>query len=292
MRWSNNRFLFVGDVSGARDICTMSDLVHDPLYPLANVRDGITVPFSVCNLECVLSDRPDEELDPKPKGIYLKAPTAFATVVRDANFNAVSLANNHACDYGTPGVEDTLAALDSVGIPHFGAGPRSHEPLVVDAAGVRVALFAFLDPRMAERPGVCALDAEAPDRVAAAKGDADVIIVCNHWGHEYQGVNPTQRRYARTLVRAGADLIVGHHPHVTQPPELVDGKLVVYSLGNFAFDSHKGGERTRRGFALEVEVSKGGLTKATLLPHVIDRTYCPRFTGRRVPLPVGRLATR
>lgn len=289
MRWSNNRFLFVGDVSGARDICTLSDLVREPLYPLAKVTDGISAPFAVCNLECVLSDRPDEELDPKPKGIYLKAPTSFAETVREARFNAVSLANNHACDYGTPGLEDTLAALDAAGLPHFG---RSHEPLVVDAAGVRVALFAFLDPRMVERPGVCALDAEAPDRVAAARGDADVIIVCNHWGHEYKGVNPTQRRYARTLVRAGADLIVGHHPHVTQPPELVDGSLVVYSLGNFAFDSHKGGERTRRGFALEIEVSRGGLTGAVLLPHVIDRTYCPRFTGRRVPLPVGRHAAR
>lgn len=288
MRWDNNKFLFTGDVSGARDICTLSDLVREPLYPLAKVTDGLSVPFAVCNLECVLSDRPDEDLDPKPKGIYLKAHASFAETVRDARFNAVSLANNHACDYGQPGIDDTLAALDAAGLPYFGAGPRLHEPLVVDAAGVRVALFAFLDPRMAGRPGVCALDSDAPDRVAAAKKDADVVVVCNHWGDEYKGVNPTQRRYARTLVRAGADLVVGHHPHVTQPPELVDGVLVAYSLGNFAFDSHKGGERTKRGFALEVEVSREGLTRATLLPHVIDRTYCPRFTGRRVPLPVPR----
>ena len=288
MRWNNNRFLFTGDVSGARDICTLSGLIQEPLYPLGRVSDGIAAPFAVCNLECVLSDRPDDELDPKPKGIHLKAHTSFARVVREAGFNAVSLANNHACDYGLPGLEDTLAALDAVGLPHFGAGSGSHEPLLVDAAGVRVALFAFLDPRMVERPGVCALDADAPDRVADARRDADIVVVCNHWGEEYKGVTPTQRRDARTLVRAGADLVVGHHPHVTQPPEVVEGSLVAYSLGNFAFDSHKGGEHTRRGFALEVGVSRGGLTDAVLLPYVIDRTYCPRFTGRRVPLPVVR----
>lgn len=286
MRWDTNRFLFTGDVSGARDIHTLSGLIGDSTYPFSAVADGIAAPFAVCNLECVLTDREDADLDPKPDGIHLKAPTSFAHIVRAAGFNAVSLANNHTCDYGVAGLEDTVVSLDRAGLGHFGAGPHASRPLVVDAAGVRVALLAFLDPRMAGRDGTCILDADAPDVVAEARRDADVVVACCHWGEEYHPATPTQRRYARTLVRAGAGLVVGHHPHVTQSVELVDGAPVAYSLGNFAFDSHKGGARTKRGFALEVTLSADGVTRADLLPYELDRTYCPRFTGRRVPLPL------
>jgi len=272
-----HRIVCVGDVSGARDIEAMTDERVDPSYPFTRTQSILEGAYSVGNLECVLSDRTPDELNPKPNGIHLLAPTAFARTVRRAGFNAVSMANNHVCDYGPDGIRDTVSALEGAGVAHFGAGADARRPHIANVGGTLVAFVGFVAPHLVGRPGANVLDDTAPVQVARAKDAADLVFVSVHWGEEYKPANGTQKEQARMLARAGADLVFGHHPHVTQAIEYFGRTPVFYSLGNFAFDSHKGGGRTRVGFAAEVMVSRDGVREAAILPYKIGRGYVPEF---------------
>ena len=171
-----------------------------------------------------------------------RVPTRFGKRLQDAGIDVVSLANNHVGDFGEPGRASTRATLDALGIRYAGA---PGEVARLDVRGTRVAVVAF-----ATSPGVNDLRdlAEAARIVAAAKLDADLVVVSLHGGAEgadRQHVPAGQeqflgeergdlRAFARTVVEAGAALVIGHGPHVVRGMEVVKGRLVAYSLGNFA----------------------------------------------------------
>jgi poly-gamma-glutamate synthesis protein (capsule biosynthesis protein) len=168
--------------------------------------------------------------------------------LRASGFTVLAVANNHAYDQGAAGLAETLEHLRAAGLVAVGAGPTRTEaeaPKIVQARGLKVAFLGFtalFNANLNGRPGepwVCPLD---PDRAVAAvrraRGLADAVVVSLHWGVEYShDPTPRQRELAGRLAEAGADLILGHHPHVLQPVEMIERNgrrtLVAYSLGNF-----------------------------------------------------------
>ena len=176
------------------------------------------------------------------------APAALPPALRASGFTVLSTANNHAFDQGRKGVVETLDRLRQAHLVAIGSGedrPQAEAVQILARNGLKVAFLGFTDlfnldlDRKATEPWVRPLDLEpALAAVREARSKADIVVVSVHWGNEYQHT-PTkrQRDIARKLVAAGCDLLLGHHPHVLQPMELmtVDGRraLVAYSLGNF-----------------------------------------------------------
>jgi hypothetical protein len=199
----------------------------------------------VGNLECVLTSTQDRGI---PGKCTLHGDTGWAHVLKLAGIDLLSLANNHIMDYGEQGLFSTIEALRRAGIRYVGAGANRREacsPLFLDVVGRRVAFLARTAVIVRSRsyagensPGVAFLD---PDETAAAihssRSQADLVILLVHWGIEhYSYPSPTQRQTARRLAEAGADVILGHHPHALQGIEYVGPAVIAYSLGNFIFN--------------------------------------------------------
>ncbi|HTQ05644.1 MAG TPA: CapA family protein [Polyangiaceae bacterium] len=183
------------------------------------------------------------------------------------HFSAVSLANNHSGDYGAGALLETMSLLEQSKLPFFGAGrdlEAAHRALFLERRGVRIALLGYDEflPRRFEagatRPGVAWSEDEdvVRDIRAARRAGADIVIPFMHWGWEYEpGPSARQRELAHRMLDAGADAVVGSHPHVTQGAEYYRGKPIVYSLGNFVFDGFDAPE-ARLGWLLELELTK------------------------------------
>ena len=232
----------VGDLMFARDVVTLMQL-NGSGYPFERVMPLVTeIDLLVGNLEGTFTDR-GQRLD---KYYTFRAPPELAVALRDAGFDAVSLANNHAVDFGPVGLADTRQALDAVGVGHFGAGDdaaAATRPLVVEAGGLRIALLGFSAVRSSvfagnSAPGVARASVDSVRAaVSAASRVADFVVVTLHFGREYAPL-PTaeQRLLARAAADAGAALVAGHHTHVLQPWERRGDAVILYGLGNFVFD--------------------------------------------------------
>ncbi|MEW6439966.1 MAG: CapA family protein [bacterium] len=214
--------------------------------------------LAVANLESPLL----ENGKPIPGKCTLRGSPGWAAVLREAGIRLVTLANNHVMDYGEEGLSATLAALAAAGVRHVGAGKNRVEacaPVFLEVGSARLAVLArtsviVSSPSHATeaRGGVAFLhEGETLEQVRRCRTGADAVAVLLHWGiEEYQYPSVVQRRLAAKLIAAGADLVIGHHPHVLQGVEPLHGALVAYSLGNFVFDDFEwtlpragGGER-------------------------------------------------
>ncbi len=270
---------FVGDMAMILPIAAHLDGAEQPGkprpagFPFHAVAERLrSYDLLVGNLECVVADRGTPRAERT-----LKASLATPKALLDAGFDAVSVANNHALDLSWPGFYDMLARLDAAGLPRAGAlGAEDRGAhVVLEAKGIRVAIVGhFLrDPALALRD------------VERAAQKADVTIVFMHWGAEYQvEVLEDQRALARALIDHGADAIVGAHPHVVQPDELYQGKLISYSLGNFVFPlMWKPG--THNGALLELDVAKQGVVGHRYRRVALDDTGAPAFVGDATKAP-------
>ncbi len=203
-----------------------------------------------------------------------------------AGIDAVSLANNHALDYGVPGLRSTIAALDRARIQHAGAGlseAAARRPAVLAVRGVRVAFLSYSHIRpagfvaTAGRPGIAASRwrmADVAKEIRSAKRSNDLVIVAFHWGVERRGdADSGQIADGHAAVDAGADLVIGSHPHVIQGIERYKGKLIAYSLGDFVFDH--AARKTGESFILSIELGPGGTGRVRVVP-----TYAENSTGR------------
>ena len=175
------------------------------------------------------------------------APAELPGALKATGFTVLSCANNHAYDQGRRGLGETLARLEQSGLVPLGAGPAPEAamaPRILERKGFRVAFLAFTDllnglpARRQGDPLVARLGADALGAVASARSTAHAVVVSVHWGNEYERQpSRRQRDCAARLVAAGADLVLGHHPHVLQPVEEVEAGgrkgIVAFSLGNF-----------------------------------------------------------
>jgi poly-gamma-glutamate synthesis protein (capsule biosynthesis protein) len=205
------------------------------------------------------------------------------------HFDAVSVANNHTGDYGSVAFSDMLAKLRSAGIQAFGGGLHladAHRPLIFERNGLRIAFLGYNDfmPRSFEadtdKPGsawASEADILADIRTARSEYGAHLVIPVMHWGVEYEPfANPHQRELAHLMIDVGADAVVGGHPHVTQDIEVYQGKLIVYSLGNFVFNGFNT-VSTTTGWLLQLGLGFEGVRDWTILPVRLDRHGTPRM---------------
>jgi poly-gamma-glutamate synthesis protein (capsule biosynthesis protein) len=221
-----------------------------------------------------LSEEPQAKGDTGRKRYWYKAQPQAARHLRELGVVGASLANNHVLDYGLHGLLDTIAALDEAGIACCGAGATEQDarrPAVIEVGGLRIGLVScmqrydvYVDERSyasGSRGGCFRLRLRTVrEELAALEGRVDLRVVLAHWGRNYRGATGRQERLAAGLVEAGADLVVGHHPHIPQRVELIDGKPVFYSLGNGLLGT-PGRFHSRRppyGLLPVVELDSGG----------------------------------
>ena len=236
------------------------------------------------NLECALTDTPPPVAAPLehslPAPVRLYASTQAASWLQEAGFDLLGLANNHSLDAGPDGLHRTADILQEAGLAVIGAGATPEQALathIFTHNGVRLAILSVnaipIPPDTALPEGQSSQDGWDIARwereavlgaVSAARQQADAVIVSIHWGYEYQlQADPAQIHYAEWLFEAGADAVIGHHPHVVQAPAVLtspDGRTVLaaYSLGNFVFDQGWA-EGTDQGLALRLVFDQQGL---------------------------------
>lgn len=168
------------------------------------------------------------------------------------NFNHLTIANNHITDQGVKGLEETRQNLDSLKIFYSGSADSAVDANSISHFDLQETKVATLAYSMVYHPINLT---EAVAQIKKAKNRAELVIVNIHWGEEYQiKFNAEQQIIARTFIDAGADIIIGHHPHVVQGMEIYRERPIFYSLGNFIFDQYFSVE-TQRGLALELDWS-------------------------------------
>jgi poly-gamma-glutamate synthesis protein (capsule biosynthesis protein) len=271
----------VGDLMFGRKVESARRGRTDP-DPLAAVREVLSsADLTVGNLECVLGTEGDFREWSSYDKIRLGAPADSVRFLTASGFDVVFLGNNHVLDFGKEGLESTARTLSGAGIGAVGwwAGQGVNRPVVLERKGVRFAFLAYSDVSPsyfkagADSPGTIPPLSEILARdIRAARKIADWVVVSVHWGEEYRRV-PTakQRRIARDMVDRGADLVLGHHPHVIQPFEKYRGRVIAYSLGNFLFDLRN--PRSRESLVLRVVFEKGWKPRVAWAPVEIQGTF-------------------
>jgi len=273
---------FLGDVSPSRTMEAQL-MRYGPAYPWGGLGTLLSgAELAVANMESTLSTRGK----PMNKVYLLRAHPRWAQMVVEGGIDVVTLANNHALDFGDAGLDETLSTLGALNVAVVGAGRsqvEAHRPALFTLNGVRVAILGYLASRWNGSVDVPATDrlawadpAAVQAGVRSVRSQADVVVVLLHNGAEYAGKpSSTQMQVAHAAVDAGADLVVGHHPHVTQTVERYHDGLIVYSLGDAVFDILTA--PAMQGHLLRVQVTKSGLVRAELWPFWIDDAIRPRL---------------
>lgn len=194
-------------------------------YFLANVKSIFSADdLTIANFEGTLTDSTERE----DKQFAFKAPASYADILTAGSVEAVNTANNHSHDYGEQSFDDTLKALDTAGIIHFGYD----ETAVTEVKGIKIGLVGIyeLNDHLGRKE-------QLKQNIAKVKKEgAQLVIVIFHWGNEKEEVpDENQKTLGHLAIDEGADLVCGHHPHVLQGIEKYKGKNIVYSLGNFCF---------------------------------------------------------
>ena len=167
-----------------------------------------------------------EETKKKEKKFNFKAPAAYADILTLGGVEAVNVANNHTLDYGEKGREDTIENLSAAGLVVSGNGQLG----VFEKDGVKVGMTGYCFPYTNSKKDI------SKDVKALRELGCQIVIASFHWGSEYRAdFTAEQRAIGRAALRAGADVVVGHHPHVVQGVEQQDGRYILYSLGNLVF---------------------------------------------------------
>ncbi len=218
------------------------------------------------------------------KEYVFRSPPAAVELLTAAGIDGVALANNHSLDAGVAGLEETLRLLGEANIGHAGGGADlagAVAPSMMEAGGLKVAVLSFsrVLPDTSwiatpSRPGLASAYHPAaqqiPDLISEAAGTADVLVVMVHWGVELSVCpEPYQRDLARTWADAGADVIVGSHPHVLQGVERVGDAWVLYSTGNLVFPSAYSPETTRTAL-FSIQIAGGSMELHAVPLQLVD----------------------
>ncbi|MGH9233383.1 MAG: CapA family protein, partial [Acidimicrobiales bacterium] len=262
---------------------------HDFRPLLAGVKPLVSgADVAVCHMETPLAPAGG------PYAGYpaFSVPPEIAPALADTGFDVCSTASNHTYDRGADGVDRTLAGLDAVGIRHAGSArdpAEANAVTLVPAGEARMALLSYTYGFN----GIAAPGGEAwrsnpidearirADAARARAAGADVVVVALHWGLEYQHEpDDQQRTLGPALVRSpDVDLVIGHHAHVVQPIEQVDGEWVVYGMGNFVAHQSTARPRTEEGLLVRFTFTEGEAgwraTAAEYAPLLVERAAPP-----------------
>jgi poly-gamma-glutamate capsule biosynthesis protein CapA/YwtB (metallophosphatase superfamily) len=260
---------------------------RDDFAALRHLFDPADVRF--VNLECTISDQNGETQSPIMKLVFT-APPGTERALRRAGIDIVSLANNHAWDYGQRALFETFDRLEAAKVQYVGAGrtrERAYAPEIVEVGGRKlafVAVTAIWNQELFPHPGrehVADAQEEAlveSVRAARAIEGVDWVIVSHHGGYEYvDQPHEGTRRLLTAAIEAGADAVIGHHPHVVQRIASHAGRPVLYSLGNLLMRMKSGEPWTEYGMLARLRLGKS-----------IGLSICPYRIFGLEPVPLGR----
>jgi poly-gamma-glutamate capsule biosynthesis protein CapA/YwtB (metallophosphatase superfamily) len=276
---------FAGDVHFVDRTLKLLDQPNDTFGPVSAVLSAADV--AMVNLESAVTTRGV----PEPKTFHFRAPSLAFAAIAAAGVDLVTIANNHALDFGRVGLTDTLNAAHGFGFPVVGAGMNADEAYrawITTVKGVRIAFIGM--SQIAElssswaatdnREGIAMAfnEARATAAVKAAKAAADVVVVYMHWGQEgSQCPTSVQRRFAKQMADAGATMVIGTHAHVLLGDGWLGHTFVQYGLSNFvwwlndAYSNDTG--------VLRVTLRGTTIAKTEFVPAEIDRV-----TGQPIPV--------
>jgi hypothetical protein len=274
--------IFVGDIMVAHDEETgkLIERGVDPFAPCADLLKNADI--AIGNLECVVA----EQGEPVKKPYNFRADPRCTPLLKQ-HFTAFSVANNHSGDFGKAAFAEQCDRLEAAGVSYFGGGRNkadAHKPLIIDRAGVRIALLGYCEvysKSFQAEENVAGVAWSAHDdevladiRTARKNYKADVVIPFMHWGIENEPPSEREKVFARKMIDAGADVIIGAHPHITQGAEYYKGHLIVYSLGNFLFNGFKDPDNLT-GWALQLIVNKSGIVAWNTIVLRLDEHGVP-----------------
>lgn len=225
------------------------------------------------NLEGPLTRRGKAEKN--KKYIFRTPPAKVARALQKAGFDVVSLANNHSLDYGAVGLADTIDALAAEGIRHVGAGQNSGDAraptfVIVGDHAIAFLAYSLTFPEnfwaTRTRPGTAfGHEKHIIADIKAARDVADIVLVSFHWGQESTtDLREYQTRLGRAAIDAGAQAVLGHHPHILQGVEHYKQGVILYSLGNFVFGSYS--RKSRHSVIAHLYFTGSRLSQVRLLP--------------------------
>lgn len=276
------RMMFVGDMMFDRGVESSVNRNFDgdfgKLFENLEILKEADVVFG--NLEGPVSDK-----GRNVGSIYsFRMDPVILPILKEYGFDMVSFANNHVGDYSQAAFEDTLSRLAENNISYTGAGWNKSDVSkvkIIEKNGIKIGFLGFTDvgPNWMEAKEssagiLLASDPNFSNIITEAKAQADVLITSFHWGAEYVPFNNRQQTLAHRAVDAGADMVIGHHPHVMQDFETYNDKLIAYSLGNFIFDQYFSNE-TMEGMLLDITLDKNGMVDISKKVIELNRTYQP-----------------
>lgn len=266
----------------AEPLAANPETVYGDLLPVLRQAD-----LRLVNLECVLSDRGAPVWK---SGSVFKGESRHLSGLQAVPFDAVTLANNHVSDYGVEAFGDTLDLLDRHGIGRTGAGltpEEAHRRLDLRVGGLTLAVVNFSEAEdlteAREGPGVCGWEVDrVVEEIRQAHTAVDAVLVVAHCGLEYIPFPPPYVVAAcRVAAEAGADLVIGHHPHVPQGIEFHCGVPICYSLGNFVFYQETDLVYRKVGYLVRAGIADGGLADLELIPYAIGTDHLSLLQGER-----------
>ncbi len=248
------KILFAGDLMFDRGIRYYAGLnggnnyIFEKIAPVLFENDLIVV-----NLEGSITNFKSVSAGTAPgsaNNYYLTFDPSVAQTLFDNNIRLVNLGNNHILNFGAQGLKQTKEYLTQANVNYFGA-PGGERSQIKEIRGLKIAFIAYNEFSSSDLEGE---QLATLDKINKLKQQADIVIIYSHWGVEYSNKpTETQRVLAHKFIDAGADLIVGSHPHVIGLKEEYNGKIIYYSLGNFIFDQYFD-ESVRNGLGVVVKI--------------------------------------
>lgn len=279
----NVSMLFVGDIMLGRNV------ENNPFEFVNKLISSADVSFG--NLEYSVTDSnspTDKKYLKEKKTINLKSDCNTSKELKSVGFDVLSLANNHMMDFGEKGLKDTITCLDNLNIYYAGAGTNisnAKKLAIVKADNLKIGFLSYtsVSPKDAyaksNRSGVLGIGDNIEDNIRGAKNQTDFLVVYVHWGNEFEmSPDNIQEEMGRKMIDAGADIVIGSHPHVIQPFEKYKDKYIFYSLGNFVFDQEH--EITKSSMAIRVfldknakvvKIEKINLRIKDTKPYILDK---------------------
>ncbi|OGF30661.1 hypothetical protein A2533_00890 [Candidatus Falkowbacteria bacterium RIFOXYD2_FULL_35_9] len=275
----------VGDIMLSRTVERKMLEKNDFSYCLSQVKKVVeSADLAMANLESPLIDG-----DPiLPYTMSFRADPRSAEGLKLAGFDIMSLPNNHLKNFGDEGLLKTFEYLGKNNIEYVGAGVNKSKminPLIKEVKGIKIAFLSYAYgpteySATVNRPGMALMDlAQLEQDINSVKDKVDLIIINMHDGIEYVRQPSThQIDFAHKAIDLGADLIIGHHPHVVQTMEIYKDKYIYYSLGNFVFDQNQSLD-VRQGLGIMFHLSRDGVTQVDYHPVIIEDLCQPNFVS-------------
>lgn len=296
------KLLVVGDVMLGR---LVNDVLKEepPDDPWGNTLNLFkSADFRLINLECAISDK-GSPWTKTPKVFHFRTDAKNIDVLKEANIDAVSLANNHILDYDYEAMEDTLKILDANNIAYAGAGHNikaAMAPAIINIQGLKIGLISLTDNEhdweaTSDSPGtyympIALEDKRFPkliDLIKKTKDKVDILITALHWGPNWGYVpNPHHVPFAHSLIDNGVDIIFGHSCHVFQGIEIYKNRPILYSTGDFIDDyAVDRVDRNDQSFIFMIETHEQTIKSLKLYPTLItdfQSTLAEGFTAERI----------